>query len=104
MGPPWRQLRGRRRRMGFRLAGFVLAGAFYLLLIDTTDLPELYAGAGAALLAALLFEVSREQGFAEVAFSPLWLGRIWRLPGRVALDAVKVSVAVVRQLFSPRRA
>ncbi len=40
---------------------WLFAGALYLLLIDTTDLPELIAGAGAAAIAATGFELAREQ-------------------------------------------
>jgi hypothetical protein len=94
----------RLRRIAFRLGGFVLAGAFYLLLIDTTDLPELYVGIAAAVIAALAFEVSREQGFAEVSLSPLWLRGAWRLLERVPVDAVRVGAAAVAQLVRPRRA
>jgi hypothetical protein len=88
--------------MAFRLGGFVLAGSFYLLLIDTTDLPELYAGVGACALAAAAFEVSREQGFAEVSISPLWLTGAWRLVLRVPADIARVSVMAVRQAVAPR--
>jgi hypothetical protein len=103
MGPS-RRLRRRLRRIAFWLGGFALAGSFYLLLIDTTDLPELYAGAGAAAVAAAAFEVSREQGFAEVSLSPLWLRRAWQLLGRVPVDSARVSAAAVAQLVRPRRA
>lgn len=92
----------RLRRMAFRLVGFVVAGAFYLLLIDTTDLPELYAGVGACALAAAVYEVSREQGFAEVSISPLWLTGCWRLVLRVPTDIVRVSVAALRQAVAPQ--
>ncbi|HWF51374.1 MAG TPA: hypothetical protein VG294_12115 [Solirubrobacteraceae bacterium] len=53
------------RRVRIAAAGFVLAAGFCLVLIDTVDAPELYAGAVVALLAAAVFGVSREQGLAE---------------------------------------
>ena len=40
----------------------MFAAAFYLLLIDITDLPELIVGAGAAVIAATGMELAREQG------------------------------------------
>jgi hypothetical protein len=94
---------GRWRRLAFLTAGFVVAGAFYLLLIDITDSPELYAGAGAALLAALAFEAAREQGFAEVAVSPRWLAAAWRVLARVPADIWHVSLTAIAQLLRPRR-
>ena len=55
---------GAGRWVGRRLAawwfGWLLAGALYLLLIDTTDLPELIVGAVAAAIAATGFELARE--------------------------------------------
>lgn len=38
----------RSRRLVAVALGFLFAGAFYLMSIDIADLPELYAGAGAA--------------------------------------------------------
>lgn len=93
----------RGRRAASLLAGFIGAGSFYLLLIDITDLPELYAGAGAAALAALLFEACREQGFAEVAIRPRMLARAWRAPAKVPGDIWQVSIVAVQQLLSPAR-
>jgi hypothetical protein len=49
------------RRAAAWSAGWLAAAAFYLLLIDTTDLPELLVAAGAAALAATGFELAREQ-------------------------------------------
>jgi hypothetical protein len=85
------------------VVGIVLGGAFYLLLIDTLDLPELFAGAGATVLAALAFEATREQGFAEMAVRPAMLARIWRPLARVPPDVARVSFAALAQLLRPRR-
>lgn len=89
--------------MAFRAGGFILAGSFYLLLIDTLDPPELYAGAAAALIAAIVFEVSREQGFAEARISPAWLLRAWRALFRVPPDIARVCIAALRQVAAPRK-
>ena len=59
--------------------GWLFAGALYLLLIDTTDLPELIVGAGAAAIAATGFELAREQRVAGGMSARLrWLGRLYR--------------------------
>ena len=94
-----------RHRLAALAGGFVLAGAFYLLLIDTVDLPELYAGAGATLLAALAFEAAREQGFVEAALRPQWLAAGWRLALEIPADIVRVSFAALHQAIAlrPRR-
>lgn len=92
-----------RKRLRSLLIGFVFAGALYLLLIDTLDLPELYAGAAAALLAAMGYEASREQGFPEVLLGPRTLVRAVRGFARVPGDIVRVSLAILEQLAHPRR-
>ncbi len=73
-----------------------------MVLIDTTDLPELYAGAGAAVLAALAYEAGREQGFAEFSSAPGWLLRAWRGLARVPPDVARVSLTIFQQLLRPR--
>jgi multisubunit Na+/H+ antiporter MnhE subunit len=84
--------------------GLLLAGGFYLLLIDTTDLPELYALAGVALLAALAFEAAREMAFPEVALRPSWLLRSWRVLARVPVHLVLVSREAVLQVVQRKPA
>jgi multisubunit Na+/H+ antiporter MnhE subunit len=84
------------------LIGFVLAGAVYLLLIDTTQLPELYTGVAITLLAAVAVAAAREQGQAEVRVPLRWLSRIWRPVAQVPPDIVRLSVAALAQLVRPR--
>jgi hypothetical protein len=91
------------RRIALTSAGFAFAGAFYLLLVDTTSLPEIYVLIGVALLAALAFEASREQGFPEARFSPRSLKRGWRAVARVAPDTVLLSGAAIAQLRHRKR-
>lgn len=91
------------RRLAITATGFAIAGAFYLLLVDTTSLPELYVLAGVGLIAAVAFEASREEGFPEARFSLRWFGRAWRAFARVPLDAWLVCVESVAQLFTPSR-
>jgi hypothetical protein len=95
-GSPWR-----RRIVGFTSA-FAFSGAFYLLLIDTTDLPELYVGCSAAVLAALAFEVARKEGIAGGSVSPRWLLRLWAVVGRVPADLLRLSWTALLQVASPR--
>ena len=91
-----------RRATAWSLAWFSSA-ALYLLLIDTTSLPELYVGAGAAALAATGFELAREQDIAHLATRLAWLRRIYRPVASVPRDVALVCVAAVQQLAAPRR-
>jgi hypothetical protein len=91
------------RRIAVAGVGLALAAPFYLLLIDTTDLPELYVMGGVALLAALGFVISREQGLAEAALQPRWLLGAWRAMARVPLDIVRVGAEAIAQLAQFRR-
>jgi multisubunit Na+/H+ antiporter MnhE subunit len=91
-------------RRASAVLGLLLGGGFYLLLIDTTQQPELYAGAGATLLAAIAFEVSREQGLVEAALPVRGLIRAWRLLARLPPEISVVSREAVAQLLAPRRA
>ncbi len=92
-------------RVASALLGLVIGAAFYLLLIDTTSSPELYAFIGAALLAGVAYEVSREQGFTEAVISPLWFARAWRVLVRLPVHVALVSIDAISQLFDrkPRR-
>ncbi|HWF73800.1 MAG TPA: Na+/H+ antiporter subunit E [Solirubrobacteraceae bacterium] len=92
------------RRARTTAIAFVLAAGFYLLLIDTVELPELYAGAVVALLAAAIFEVSREHGLVEVEISPRRLAGAWRVAARIPAQVVLVSREAVVQLFARERA
>jgi multisubunit Na+/H+ antiporter MnhE subunit len=82
--------------------GFVLAGAVYLLLIDTTSLPELYAGAGVTLIGAFALVAAREQDAAGAHVSPRWLARALRLLVAVPRDVALVAAMAPRQLLRPR--
>jgi hypothetical protein len=91
------------RRASAWLAGFVLAGALYLLLIDTTSLPELIVGAVAAALAASGFELAREQQPAGGLTARVrWLAAVHRPVRTVPKDIALLSVLAVRQLVRPK--
>jgi multisubunit Na+/H+ antiporter MnhE subunit len=91
------------RRVRIAAAGFVLAAGFYIVLIDTVDVPELYAGAGVAVLAAAVFGVSREQGLAAAQLDPGWLAGAWRVLVRVPTQIALVSCEALVQVFAPKR-
>src|SRR6478672_7853096 len=91
------------RRFAVTLAGFALAGAFYLLLIDTVSLPEIYVLIAVALVAAAAFEASRKQGFPEARFAPRSLARAWRAVVRVPLDAGLLCAEVLAQFVQHKR-
>lgn len=82
---------------------WVLAGALYLLLIDTTSLPELIVGAVAAAIAATGFELAREQQTAGGLTARLdWLRTVHRPLLKVPSDIATVSLLALRQLISPK--
>ena len=83
-------------------AAFLFAGAFYLILIDTTSSPELYAGAAAALLAAVGCTAANRNGLRGVVPVPVRPLAVAKALARIPVDIVWVSAATVAQLFSPR--
>jgi hypothetical protein len=92
------------RRASIVTVGILIGGGFYLLLIDTTSLPELYVLAGVALVCGLAFLVSREQGFIEARVGPMLLAGIWRLGIQIPRDIALVCWEAVAQLVRPRPA
>lgn len=86
-------------------AGWLVAAAFYLLLIDTTDLPELLVAVGAAALAATGFELAREQQtVGGLRARMAWLARMHRPLQSVPRDIAALTVLAFRQLFRPQPA
>ena len=92
------------RRAAILIAGALIGGGFYLLLIDTTSLPELYVLAGVAVGCALLFEVSREQGFVEARLAARWLLATGRPLTKVPADIARLCWEALVQLAHPRPA
>jgi hypothetical protein len=95
------------KRFGHRAAawaaGWLVAAAFYLLLIDTTDLPELLVAAGAAALAATGFELAREQQtVGGLRARMAWLARAYRPLRSVPGDIAGLTALAFRQLFRPQ--
>lgn len=83
--------------------GLLIGGGFYLLLIDTASLPELYALAGVAVACALAFGLAREQGFAAGRVVPWWLIRGWRVIVRIPPDIAILCREAIVQLVAPRQ-
>jgi hypothetical protein len=92
------------RRTWVLALGILIGGGFYLLLIDTTSLPELYVLGGVALTCGVGLSLAREEGFVEARFLPWWLARSWRLVYRIPADVVIVCVEALRQAVHPRAA
>ncbi len=88
------------RRLARLAAGFALAATLYLLLVDTTSLPELYSGAAVAVLGALGFGAAREQQRREASFRLAWLPRVWTAVSRIPGDVLRLAWELVAQLFS----
>ncbi len=90
-----------RRAFAVTLGAAVTAG-FYLVLIDTTRLPELYAMAGIVLLAAIAFAASLDQGLTEAAIRGRWLLRAYRPVLQVPAHVVLLTLEVADQLLRRR--
>ena len=94
----------RLRSLAGSSVGVVLGAAFYLVLIDTVDLPEVYAGIGAVALAGAGYEAARRQGVADGRISIRWLARSGKVVASVPRQIVWVSWQAVAQLLAPRDA
>jgi hypothetical protein len=92
------------RSLAGTLLGFALGAAFYMALIDTVDLPELYAGVAAVLLAGAAYEAARRQGVSEARLSLHSVRRAGRVVGSVPFQIAWVSWEALAQVVSPRKA
>jgi hypothetical protein len=91
------------RRAAAWCAAGLIAGGFYLLLIDTTSLPELIVAVAAAAIAATGFELAREQQTAGGVTARLrWVTTLYQALLNVPSDVVAVSLVAFRQLLRPR--
>jgi hypothetical protein len=93
-----------KRRARVVALGTVLTAGLYLLLIDTTSLPELYAMAGVVLLAVLALAASLERGFTEAAIRGRFLRRAYRpvlqVPGHIWLLLAETADQIVHRRAS----
>jgi multisubunit Na+/H+ antiporter MnhE subunit len=85
-------------RVGSWLVWWVLMMSFWVMIDDSVSTDELLAGAGAAVLAALLAELVTHQAAARFRMRIEWLVPALRLPGQVARDTVVVYGALWRRL------
>jgi len=92
-----------RRAFAWSVA-WACAAVLYLVLIDITDLPELIVGAGAAVLAATGFELTREQRMVGETLRWRWLLRLHRPLLRVPQDIAVVSAMALVALVHRRPA
>lgn len=83
--------------------GMALTAGFYLLLIDTTSLPELYAMAGVVLLAVVGFAASAEQHFTDARVRVGWLLRAYRPVLQIPIQTALVVYELAAQLVHRRR-
>jgi hypothetical protein len=90
------------RRAFAVIVGSLFAGSLYLLLIDTTSLPELIVAAGAVLLAVTGLELAREEAIFEARARTRWVGRLHRPLLNAPRDIITVSVVALRQLVRPQ--
>jgi multisubunit Na+/H+ antiporter MnhE subunit len=86
------------RRVGSWLVWWVLMMSFWVMIDDSINTDELWAGAGAAALAALLAELVTYQAATRFRMRIKWVIPALRLPGEIARDTVTVYVALWRRL------
>lgn len=81
------------------LAWSIFFTALYLLLVDTTVLPEVVAGAlTAAFASAIMVRAGREERVTLTPDFPRSLALLCRLPSRVVVDSGLVFVALWRRV------
>jgi multisubunit Na+/H+ antiporter MnhE subunit len=86
------------RRVGSWLVWWVLMMSFWVMIDDSISTDELLAGAGAAVLAALLAELVSYQAASRFRMRIEWLVPALSLPGQVIRDMVTVYRALWRRL------
>jgi multisubunit Na+/H+ antiporter MnhE subunit len=86
------------RRAGSCLVWWVLMMSFWVVIDDSINTDELLAGAGAAVLAALLVELVSYQAATRFRMRIEWLVPALSLPGQVVRDTVIVYRALWRRL------
>jgi multisubunit Na+/H+ antiporter MnhE subunit len=82
--------------------GALLAGGFYLLLIDTVSLPELYVVPAVLLITSAAFILATRTGDTGYPLPIAWLVASWRVLVWVPRDIVLVIRALAAQLIHPR--
>ena len=90
-------------RVSSFLIGLLVAAPFYLLLIDTTTVPELIAGVAAAAIAAAAYELAYAEGAGHASYRAGWFRRAWRVVAYMPLQIAIVCAEVASQTLKPRR-
>jgi hypothetical protein len=92
------------RRPGL-IAGTVLAGAFYALLVDTTSIPEPYVLVAVAITvaAAIVAALRQGDGLERMRIRSRWLLRGWGAIVRIPAGAAVLTREALSQLVSPRQ-
>jgi hypothetical protein len=81
----------------FWAVSWVVTAGVWMVLVDTTYLPELLTGVVAAGIAATGTELVREQRIARVRMRIAYVPRLWRPLARVPLDIALLTGVAVRQ-------
>jgi hypothetical protein len=81
---------------------FALAAGFYLLLIDTVDLPELLAMLAICAVAAGAYLIARHERVGEATIQGRWLLGAGRPVATIPRQVLWVSVEAIGQLLRPR--
>ncbi len=91
-------------RYGIAVIVLALTAGFYLLLIDTTDLPELYAMCAIVLLGLIAFTVSKEQ-FGGKKMPLVAIARSGRVLAKVPMHIALLAYEAFAQAIArrPRR-
>jgi multisubunit Na+/H+ antiporter MnhE subunit len=83
-------------------AWWIALAALWLALDDTVALPELIAGAVAAILGTIAAEVVHGQNLVRVRVRLRWLRHAWRPVAQLFPDTVRVMAVLFRQLVRRR--
>jgi len=89
------------RRVLIPSAGALLGAVFYLVLIDTREVPELWVIPAVALLTGGAFALSGRETISDMRLSLRWLRHLWRVAVGVPLDALLLIRALLAQLVHP---
>jgi multisubunit Na+/H+ antiporter MnhE subunit len=85
------------------IAWFIALGALWLVLDDTVALPELIAGAVAALLGTVAAMVVHSQHLVSARLRPRFLRYLWRPLVRLLPDTALVMVVLFKRVVLGRR-
>jgi hypothetical protein len=85
------------------LLGLLIAAPFYWLLIDTNYVPDLVAGAVAALLAAAAYSAAHLEPTESARIKLRWFGFALREIAKVPAGVMVVAREIMLQTVHPRR-